>query len=226
MLLIDGGIGFQFINRRKREQMVLDSKRKENLSSIELGAFFGQTSKVKAYERELGQFGKFTYTIFKDERDPDAGAKAMAVHEAVKKIVGKGVGIPKDLRVYCTSAYEAQNRAFHRDMAWKEVAWVILGSAALKGGRSDALSASGLAGCDKPTITCIHEIGHNIHEKNAGDAFWELTGTPTNSNEVSGYAGQNKKEFVAEVFAGVILGKVYSKACMDEYASYGGPPVP
>jgi hypothetical protein len=210
--------------------MALDDGRKKSLASMEMGAFFNQTAQVKAFVRVQGNYNGNSYTIFKDSNDGDADAKAAAVHNAVKAIVDKGVALPTGLRVYCTKAYEAQNRAFSRGMGWDQVAYVILGPAALVGGRTDALSATGLAGKDKPTITCIHEIGHILHERSMGDAFWEtgsgLSGKATNGSEVSGYAGQNKKEFVAEVFASLILGKKYSDTCMREYAALHGPAVP
>jgi len=53
-----------------------------------------------------------------------------------------------------------------------------------------------------------------------------MTGKPTTGAEVSGYAAQNKKEFVAEVFAGLMLGMAFSHPCMQEYAALGGPQLP
>lgn len=210
--------------------MVLDGTRKAQLAGMETSAFMGQTAQVKAFVRVEGNYHGELYTIFKDFSDKDAAAKEAAVHAAVKKIKDKGLALPNGLRVYCTKAYEAQNRAFSRTIGWTECANVILGPAALVGGRADALSASGLGGCNKPTITCIHEIGHILHERSAGDAYWEtgggISGAAANAAEVSGYAAQNKKEFVAEVFAGLILGKPFSHACTQEYLGLGGPPVP
>lgn len=213
--------------------MALDATRKQQLGVGEASAFMTQIGTVKSFAREDGLYAGAAYTIFKDFHDGDASAKAAAVHAAVKKIVDKGVAIPNGLKVYCTKAYAAQNRAFSRDAGWNSVAIVVLGPAALTGGRPDALSATGLGGCNKPTITCIHEIGHILHETNLGDAFWETgsivsgsTGKAATAGEVSGYAGQNKKEFVAEVFAGLILGKNFSTNCKQEYANLGGPPVP
>jgi hypothetical protein len=208
--------------------MALDAARKKTLSSAELSTFYSQIGAVKVFETEqyLG-----LCTILKDIHDPDRGAKVTAVKTAVDKIVQKGVVPPNGLRVYCTNAYAAQNRAFHRDSGWNEVALVILGPKAVTGGRADAMSGTGLGGCNPPTITCIHEIGHILHEHRAGDAFWE-TGSaitavrPTSSAEVSGYAGQNSKEFVAEVFAGKILGKAFSATVEGEYNNFSGPPVP
>jgi len=193
--------------------MALDDARKKSLAATEMGAFFNQTAQVKAFVRVQGNYNGNAYTIFKDSNDGDADAKAAAVHNAVKAIVDKGLALPTGLRVY-----------------WDALSYVILGSAALVGGRADALSATGLAGKNKPTITCIHEIGHILHERGAGDSFWEtgsaLSGKAANGSEVSGYAAQNKKEFVAEVFAGLILGKTFSPACMREYAALHGPAVP
>jgi len=209
--------------------MALDAARKTSLSSTELGAFYSQIGSVKVFGTE--QYSGGQCTIYKDPSDPDLQVKVAAVKRAVDKITQKGVALPNGLRVYCTNAYAAQNRAFHRDAAWNAVAYVILGPKAVVGGRADAMSATGLAGCNPPTITCIHEIGHILHEHHAGDIFWEkqspITGVaPTTSAQVSGYAGQNSKEFVAEVFAGKVLGSVFAAAVDVEYNAFSGPPVP
>ena len=222
-----------FLRNLNGGNMALDAARKQQLGTGEASAFMSQIGTVKAFAKEDGLYGIVAYTIFKDVQDGDAGTKAAAVHAAVKKITDKGVAIPNGLKVYCTKAYAAQNRAFSRDSGWNSVANVILGPAALTGGRPDALSATGLGGCNKPTITCIHEIGHILHENGLGDTFWETgsivagsAGKAATAGEVSGYAGQNKKEFVAEVFAGLILGKNFSANCKNEYTNLGGPAVP
>ncbi len=211
--------------------MVLDATRKANLSAAELGAFYQQIGGVKVFNTEQGVAGGKSYIIYKDASDPDLAAKVAAVKDAVRLIDAKGVAIPNSLRVYCTNAWAAQNRAFHRDSQWNEIANVILGPKAVTGGRADAMSATNLAGCNPPTITCIHEIGHIIHEHSAGDSFWETGsaiagGKPTTASNVSGYAAQNAKEFVAEVFAAKILGRTFTAAVDNEYVSFGGPAVP
>ena len=210
--------------------MVLDATRKSKLSTTELSAFYQQVGAVKVFESEVGAAGGKKYMIFKDLGDPDLATKVTAVKDAIRLIDAKGVAIPTGLRVYCTNAYAAQNRAFHRDGQWNEIAMVILGPKAVVGGRADAMSGTKLGGCNPPTITCIHEIGHILHEHGAGDVFWEtgspLSGKATTAGEVSGYAGQNGKEFVAEVFAGKILGKAFSAAVNNEYAGFHGPAVP
>ncbi len=212
------------LNRNLTE---LDAKRKSELGSGEMSAFFSQTGQVKAFVQEKGNYKGQTYTIYKDSADPNLAAKVAAVHKAVKTIIDKGVKIPADLRIYSTNAFEAQNRAFSRDATWNPIAFVILGSAALVGGRADALSATGFGGLDKPTITTIHEIGHILHERSSGDAFWAtgsiIAGKADSAGRVTGYAAQNKKEFVAEVFAGLIIGKEFGGDVLDEYQRYNGP---
>ena len=106
---------------------------------------------------------------------------------------------------------------------------ITLGVTALQNGRPDATSAqhARYPGFTKGDITTIHEIGHCIHAANRGDAFYDpaigLGSLPDNAAEVSGYAGMNRKEFVAEVFAGLMIGRVFSNQVTQEYAAYGGP---
>jgi len=173
--------------------------------------------------------------IYVDQGDGDGKAKKKAVIDAVKRIVDKGIALPAGLKVYCAGSWVSQNRAFPRDANWANIAVVILGAKACQGGRPDANSAALpplYRKLNTPTVTCIHEIGHILHCQNVGDDFFDSndarnwSAAPTNGGEVSGYAKQNKKEFVAEVFAGLVLGQGYSKACTDEYAALGGPAVP
>jgi len=210
--------------------MALDAARKDDVTQAEIRAFYRQTGPVKAFTNQTLMYGGQSYMVFKDVQDPNADIKAAAVPLAVKAIKDKGVAIPSDLRVYCVGNFEAQNRAFHRGKDWQKIALVVLGYNALKS-TGTAVSATGLGGHNTPTISCIHEIGHCLHETSAGDdLFWdgdsELTGQPVNAGQVSLYAAGTKKEFVAEVFAGLILGKTFNNAVMEEYRSYRGPAVP
>ena len=152
----------------------------------------------------------------------------MAIKLAVRTIRDKNFDLPADLKIYCVADVFAQNRAFNKDPAWNDMAIITLGITALKNGRPDALSGMINPGFTKGAVTCIHEIGHLLHAHARGDGFHDdasnLTGGPaTHAGQVSGYAGQNKKEFVAEVFAGLMVGRTYSNAVMTEYLSYGGP---
>lgn len=211
--------------------MALDKARKQVMVDMEMGSFYKVTATAKGFTHETAVYGGQTYMIFKDFGDSDAGAKAAAAHDAVKAVKDAGVAIPTDLRIYCVGDRNAQNRAFHRAQGWVKIAFVILGGKAVVGGRADAVSATKLGGYSTPAISCIHEIGHCLHETSAGDDLFFgtgsiLTGEPVNATQVSGYAAMTKKEFVAEVFASLILGKTFSTAVMDEYRLYHGPVVP
>lgn len=77
-----------------------------------------------------------------------------------------------------------------------------------------------------------HEAGHAAHRASDPFAFHDLTAASfvdeaaETAHEVSEYAGQNPREFVAEVFTGLVRGKVYSPQVLDLYAGLGGPAVP
>ena len=211
--------------------MALDGARKQTMVDIEMGAFYKATATAKGYAHEVVTYGGQNYMIFKDFGDQDGATKAAAAKDAVKAIKDAGVTIPTDLRIYCVGDLNAQNRAFHRGQGWVKIAFVVLGGKAVVGGRADAVSATKLAGYSTPAISCIHEIGHCLHETSAGDDLYfgtgsVLSGAPVNAMLVSGYAAMTRKEFVAEVFACLILGKKFSKPVMDEYQLYHGPVVP
>jgi hypothetical protein len=181
------------------------------------------------YESEKGSYKGQSYTIYKDTKDPNLTTKVAAVNKAVRLIIDTKLNIPKDLRVYCTSRWEAVNIAFKRDRNWNPTAIVILGPKALDKMSYTSISQSGLNGLDRPTITIIHEIGHIIHERFYGDPFWELLkgNAPANlAGKVSQYANTGKKEFVAEVFTGSILGMKFDADVMAEYKKLGGPLLP
>jgi len=216
---------------QKEKKMALDAASKQQMVDIEMGSFYGVTATAKAFTNESSRYGGQFYRIYRDCGDKDAGAKAAAAHAAVKAIKDTGMTIPSDLRIYCIGDNNAQNRAFHRGQGWVKIAFVVLGGKAVVGGRADAVSATRLGGYAIPAISCIHEIGHCLHETSAGDDLYFgtgsiLTGAPVNATQVSGYAAMTKKEFVAEVFASLILGRTFNQAVMDEYRLYQGPVVP
>lgn len=76
--------------------------------------------------------------------------------------------------------------------------------------------------------TVVHELGHALHFSLSPDKFLELSLTSfkgngsTIANKVSGYAA-NTREFVAEVFTGLIYDKTYDADVIQMYQSLGGP---
>lgn len=117
--------------------------------------------------------------------------------------------------------------AYKRTLNFAPAADIIIRST--QATKPPALSGSGFNGLDKTTITIIHEIGHILHERYAGEYFWTkaLSGNVRNSQQVkqdvSQYAANNKREFVAEVFAGLIIGKKFPESVLAEYREYRGP---
>lgn len=87
-----------------------------------------------------------------------------------------------------------------------------------------------------PKRTIIHEFGHYLQHKQTG--FTNFEDMPTSENfyqkevqssierSVSSYAASDPKEFVAEVFAGLMLGKTFPEDIMQLYKELQGPPVP
>lgn len=106
---------------------------------------------------------------------------------------------------------------------------------------------SGFYSTPDPLHVFVHEAGHmNHYVQNPGSYVGtSLHGTRQNkltfmalkakhpvewtqherkiASRVSGYAATRPGEFVAETFAGIVLGKTYSKDIMDLYNKLGGP---
>ena len=210
---------------------VLDDARKKSVSGLEM-AFFNTSTKNIKFVKEAGNYRGQWYSIFKDPADADINVKIAAVQLAVKTIVDKGLKLPYDLRFYCTANFEAQDRAFARGDKWASTANIVFKWGPT--GKQDLGSVSQMdfPGFNRLTITMIHEIGHLLHERSAGDVlFWGrgssvVDGKPTTGAKVSKYAGGSKKEFVAEVFAGLMVGKKWPADVLTEYNSYMGPKVP
>ncbi len=207
--------------------MAIDDERRDGIILMEFGLFIQQMGAVRHFKVETYTYKNQSCKIYRDAADPEAKAKATAAQLAVRTIRNKNFDLPTDLRFYCTSSFVVQNRAFNRDAGWNNVSWITLGTTALKNGRADALSAVITPGFTKGAMTCIHEMGHCLHAHARGDDFFDdtanLVGGPVNAGLVSGYAGMNRKEFVAEVFTGLMIGRQWPNAVMQEYMTYGGP---
>lgn len=77
------------------------------------------------------------------------------------------------------------------------------------------------------TGTVVHELGHAVHYAASPSSFHNLHFTQfakgnTIAEKVSGYA-TNPREFVAEVFTGLVYGRKFPQDVMDMYAAFGGP---
>ena len=183
------------------------------------------------YTTEEKNYKGQNYTILKDIKDPIIKTKVEAVNKAVRILIDKGLTLPAGLKVYCVNN-PPRAIAFKRDANWKQVALVVLGKDVDQPNTDQpSISMTKFGGLDKPTITTIHEIGHILHERFFGDGFWQLDvrrpgeRLTYNADKVSVYATRGQKEFVAEVFAGSVIGMKFPAEVMDEYKKLGGPPL-
>lgn len=77
--------------------------------------------------------------------------------------------------------------------------------------------------------TMVHELGHFLHYHQNRSKFHELTGAEFATGKqavaatVSGYAAQHPREFVAEVFLGMVHGRPFPADVMEMYEGLGGP---
>lgn len=207
--------------------MPLSEQRKNALISMEWVHGFQGSTQNDIYLTETYSYSGQSCEIKKEISDESADEKAKCAKSAVRAIVNFGFELPYKLVFHCTNNGRAQNRAFHRDASWNPVGYVTLGRTALAKGRPDATSAMAIPGFTKGIITAIHEVGHIIHAQTLGDDFFAtgtgLAGSASTAVKVSGYAGMSKKEFVAEVFAGIVIGRKFDNSVLEEYKSLGGP---
>ncbi|MEP7216420.1 MAG: hypothetical protein ABI782_09210 [Anaerolineaceae bacterium] len=75
----------------------------------------------------------------------------------------------------------------------------------------------------------VHELGHMMHYATSASDFYSLHGTGFTaegdqiSARVSAYANQAPREFVAEVFMGLVYGRTFDDEVLDMYAGFGAP---
>jgi hypothetical protein len=77
----------------------------------------------------------------------------------------------------------------------------------------------------------VHEVGHFLHRKRLGPTeysaskHWTLTSDEVDliKRDVSRYAATDPVEFIAEAYAAMKRGKIYSRDVMKLYAKYKGP---
>ncbi|MCC6781212.1 MAG: hypothetical protein IT457_00090 [Planctomycetes bacterium] len=206
----------------------LDDARKAALLPSEYGSFLRFIGQSKGYQVESYQYGKCQAKIYTEPGDKGGAKKSEGIKHAIKTVISNGYALRGEVRVYCAMSFEAQNRAFHRDPGWNSICYITLGKEVMAAADRDSISQQSHPGFERETVTCIHEIGHHLHELSAGDVeFWgtgsSLSGRPVNAAELSQYAGTNKKEFVAEAFAAMNIGRKLSAAAMKEYRDYNGP---
>lgn len=165
--------------------------------------------------------------------DALADDKIAGVRNAVTKVSSLGLVLPSTMTVYTSADTNFVNVAFQRALGGRREASIGLGG---KFGNPMSLpigkaTAHGLGSIREfITAVCVHEIGHILHEIADEEFFWSPAANETTPGRLGGqagsmYAGANLKEFVAEVFTGLVYGESFSLEVMHAYRSYFGPTV-
>lgn len=188
-----------------------------------------------------------------DKTDANAEERLGAVKAAVKAIQDAGVAVPA-LEVFLPK-YGREITVKNDctiDIAPTKIADAIFHppnfiavSSANTGNPKDQKNFSGelnflsaqLGADDALTHTIIHEMGHALHYSNARSQFYNLNFASFKAQdgvnyrdvanaEVSGYAANGPREFVAEVFVAAVTGKKqFRKLVWDMYDALGGVPI-
>ncbi|HET9690397.1 MAG TPA: DUF4157 domain-containing protein [Acidimicrobiales bacterium] len=188
----------------------------------------------------------FPVVVTKDDTDTWGAAARLKALEAALDIVGRRIKQRPTIHVILpkfgrgVSGSKAAGVEVHKEFARAEFYMpdvLLLTPSVLDSTVATSLSA-GRAGEDlerykdeRGVWSCVHELGHLMHSVLNPKMFADLNWSVLNGkgiqararSEVSGYAGGNPKEFVAEVFVGTVMGKTFSPEIMDAYQAFGGP---
>lgn len=79
---------------------------------------------------------------------------------------------------------------------------------------------------DDPDHAIWHELGHLMHYRNSPSAYQtQMTLSPSDTliaGKVSGYAQDGMREFIAETFAALVLGRELPSDVLNLYQFLGG----
>lgn len=168
-------------------------------------------------------------------RDADLGPRLDALLKALSAVIAAGFDVPKRLKIFlakegrainaervCTAGESTPKALFNPpDILHLSGA---LGCSPLDG------SAGGVAKLDPRDLNfVIHQLGHFLHFARSPGAFYSLYGAEWKdigvlaAGRVSPYATINPREFVAEVFLGLVLGNNFDDEVLAVYDALGGP---
>lgn len=162
--------------------------------------------------------------------DDLAEKKIGGVRLAVHKVTNAGMVMPAVISIYTSADASFVNVAFQRAIGGAQEASIGLGGklstpAALPIGMATIFGKGSTI--DFVAAVCVHEIGHILHEFFDPEFFWSAAANaptpPALGGKVSMYAASNIKEFVAEVFTGMIYGQRFDEELMGKYNEFHGP---
>ncbi|WP_018683976.1 hypothetical protein [Actinokineospora enzanensis] len=198
-------------------------------------------------QQQVHDVGGTQLTTYTDPTDPQAGRRVQAVITAITKVQAQGFDVPplraylpkygRNLAVQAGMIRPGQQK-MHRAEFFPPNN--LVGSSELAdnpltnklGDQYQYLSTklAEQSGDDSMTTTMIHELGHYLHYHQNAGKFLDLTSTTWTGavggsahQDVSVYAAQNPREFVAEVFLGQVYGEQYDAQVLEAYHALGGP---
>jgi hypothetical protein len=168
-------------------------------------------------------------------RESDLGRRLAALLTALSAVIAAGFDVPKRLKInlakqgrgistekLCAGGGSAPKAHFNPP----DVLHLSgnLGPSPIDG------STGGTARLDPKDLNfVIHQLGHFLHFARSPGAFYSLSGAEWKefgiraAGRVSPEATANPREFVAEVFVGLVLGHSFSDEVLALYDALGGP---
>jgi hypothetical protein len=195
-----------------------------------------------APQQQTHHAGGSTVTAHVDPSDPAAAQRVNALLQAVQRVAAAGFTVPAitaHLPRYGRSLTVTANGAQSRGPAVPRAEFIAPASIVLspEGTNNPIATTVGnppvhrnLSTTLDPTGvgTMVHELGHFLHHTNDRARFWDLNfaewngTTAATAAQVSSYATDNPREFVAETFLGLVYGRQYPAAVLALYADLGG----
>lgn len=157
--------------------------------------------------------------------DPNSAAKTAAIRQAVKAMTDRQM----DTTLLWGASFNCSNdratisqvikRANEYGVQFKPVQQFHIGPSLASPfrGSESSVAAKLARRADPRTIDILHMIGHILYERDQTAAYYDLSRRAETASRVSGYAQKNMNEFVAEVFAGMMIGHQWDREVLNEY---------
>lgn len=205
-----------------------------NVADLSAADLYKSVHSQKGFENlEVHGLSGVMMNVYKGFSDPLAEDKVVALRSAVNRVVNRtGLQMPREITLYTSPDVNFVNVAFQRAIGGAQVASIGLGGKLANPMSLPVGIATGIGGgSPNPVVfieaVCVHEIGHILHEMENPEFFWsqDANDLPLGkmAGQVSMYAGNNKKEYVAEVFTALVYGQVLRPPVIQQYKDYWGP---
>jgi hypothetical protein len=184
------------------------------------------------------RYGSVTLTVHHGTRDVNLKPRLDMFKKAISKIESAGFNLPTAMTVHlpkwgrdidAATLCEAKStpRAVFNPPNFVHLSSAVVGNPIdtvlgdVYKNLSTELDPSGAA-------SVVHELGHMMHFKASASNFYSLHGAAFQGNggniaaRVSAYAFGAPREFVAEVFMGLVYGQNFDDEILQMYAAFGG----